>query len=198
MRLPRSWTTVTPLSKTVAMIIFIFLPVIGFFAGIRYQEKIDQPLLTSQQRTQITEKIVYQQITNTNNWKTYTNAKIGMTFKYPPSWTLATKHTFSNRDVDDPKEINTAVISGKEGELVLVWGPMGYGGGCDTWKEISIDGKPQQICSSLYENNSEIWSPITNGSRNYEKANEMRAVVKPPLANNRTIIHTVISTIHYF
>jgi len=40
MKLPESWTTVTPLSKSITMILFIFLPFIGFFAGMRYQQKI--------------------------------------------------------------------------------------------------------------------------------------------------------------
>lgn len=198
MKLPPSFTTVTPLSKTITMIVFVILPVLGFFYGVRYQQKLDAPLITPSTPAQTIEKIVYQPLTSTNNWKTYTNAKIGMTFKYPPSWSLITKHTFSNREVDNPKEINTAVLSGKEGELVLIWGPMGYGGGCDSWKEITIDGKDQQICSSPFENNTEMWSPITNGSRDYEKANGMRAIVKPPLESNRPIILTIFSTIHYF
>lgn len=42
MPLPKTWTTVTPLSKTIAMILFIFLPFIGFSAGMRYQQKIDE------------------------------------------------------------------------------------------------------------------------------------------------------------
>ena len=42
MSLPKSWTTVTPLSKTIAMVIFIFLPLLAFFAGVRYQQRLDQ------------------------------------------------------------------------------------------------------------------------------------------------------------
>lgn len=48
MTLPKSLTTVTPLSKTLAMLLFITLPFLGFFAGINYQQKIDQPKILQQ------------------------------------------------------------------------------------------------------------------------------------------------------
>lgn len=38
MKLPSELTTVTPLSKALALILFILLPVISFFSGMRYQE----------------------------------------------------------------------------------------------------------------------------------------------------------------
>ncbi len=37
-KLPRSLTTVTRLSKTVALIMFIALPIVAFYLGIRYQQ----------------------------------------------------------------------------------------------------------------------------------------------------------------
>ena len=36
--LPKSWTTVTPLSKFLAMALFITMPFIGFYLGIQYQK----------------------------------------------------------------------------------------------------------------------------------------------------------------
>lgn len=44
MKLPPELITVTPLSKTVAIIVFFTLPVIGFFAGVRYQQAIQIPV----------------------------------------------------------------------------------------------------------------------------------------------------------
>lgn len=82
--------------------------------------------------------------TNTTvNWKTYTrnvpadktpyynDPKFTITIQYPSDWAVKESHTLSNRVVDNPKEINTAVFSGKGGEIVMEWGPMGFGGGCD-------------------------------------------------------------------
>jgi hypothetical protein len=37
-QLPESLTTITPLSKTLALVLFILLPFIGFFLGVRYQQ----------------------------------------------------------------------------------------------------------------------------------------------------------------
>ena len=40
-RLPKSLTTVTPLSKTIAFILFILMPFIGFYLGMHYQKTLD-------------------------------------------------------------------------------------------------------------------------------------------------------------
>lgn len=40
MELRDSFTKVTPFSKTIALILFISLPFIGFFLGIKYQKSI--------------------------------------------------------------------------------------------------------------------------------------------------------------
>lgn len=36
------WSTVTPFSKLIAMILFISLPFLGFVMGMRYQSLVDQ------------------------------------------------------------------------------------------------------------------------------------------------------------
>lgn len=47
MKLPKELTTVTTLSKTMALIIVVTTPIIGFLLGVKYQKKVDQ--LYSQQ-----------------------------------------------------------------------------------------------------------------------------------------------------
>jgi len=44
-KLPKSWTTVTRLSKTIALALFILLPILAFFLGTYYQQEIDRPLI---------------------------------------------------------------------------------------------------------------------------------------------------------
>ena len=39
------FTTVTTLSKIIALILFVMLPVIAFYMGVAYQERIDRPML---------------------------------------------------------------------------------------------------------------------------------------------------------
>lgn len=40
-----SWNTVTPLSKTIALVLFILLPFLGFYLGMEYQKAIDRPYI---------------------------------------------------------------------------------------------------------------------------------------------------------
>lgn len=40
MKLPKSWTTVTLLSKILAIILFVLLPFIGFYFGVKYSSQI--------------------------------------------------------------------------------------------------------------------------------------------------------------
>lgn len=49
-KLPKYLTTVTPLSKTIALILFILLPFLGFYFGRIYQQAIDA---ANQQVTQV-------------------------------------------------------------------------------------------------------------------------------------------------
>lgn len=39
-KLSKTWTTVTPLSKFLAMALFIALPFVGFYLGVQYQKNI--------------------------------------------------------------------------------------------------------------------------------------------------------------
>lgn len=41
MKLSKKYTTVTPLSKTIALILFISLPFIGFYLGMQYQKGLE-------------------------------------------------------------------------------------------------------------------------------------------------------------
>lgn len=48
-KLPAWATTVTPLSKTLALSMLVILPILGFYYGMYYQRQLD--LQTSQQKT---------------------------------------------------------------------------------------------------------------------------------------------------
>jgi len=39
------WNTVTPLSKTLALFLFVTMPFIGFFLGMQLQKELDQPFM---------------------------------------------------------------------------------------------------------------------------------------------------------
>lgn len=51
MKFPKELTTITPTSKILAAILFISLPFIGFFLGIRYQQTISPPSIITNYST---------------------------------------------------------------------------------------------------------------------------------------------------
>lgn len=86
MTLPKFWTTVTPLSKTIALILFAFLPAIAFFLGVRYQQKLDHPnlmLSVTPASLKIIPTATIQEDETTNNWRTYKDEIYGFSVKYP-------------------------------------------------------------------------------------------------------------------
>jgi hypothetical protein len=79
-KLPEFLTTVTPLSKFIAMTLFIILPFVGFYFGYKYGQ-LTLPLL-------LPIPTIFPKPTispNISTWKTYTNPKYGYSIKYPPN-----------------------------------------------------------------------------------------------------------------
>jgi len=102
MKLPKELTKVTSFSKTVAIILFILLPIVGFLLGIRYQEMMDLS-----KRQMMEQNIAVKRIPTptpiaiptidpsiTVNWKMYKSSNY--TIKYPSNFTL---------DIKDPKKV---------------------------------------------------------------------------------------------
>jgi hypothetical protein len=108
-----------------------------------------------QQDTELTH-LLRQATNETISWKTYTNPVGKFSIQYPVNWKLVESHERSNKVVDDPKEINTATLSGQNGEIVLEWGPMGFGGGCDETDHTTLQLKQVNlpICKAI--NNGKI------------------------------------------
>ncbi len=102
--------------------------------------------------------------TNLTNvvWNNYTQGIGKFSIQYPSTWTLEEKHEQSNREIDDPTEINTAILKGKEGEIVLQWGPMGFGGGCDHWEKIQLRDGTSDVCRVVDHSASKrYWNGIS-------------------------------------
>lgn len=56
MQLPKELTTVTPLSKTIALIMFTLLPILAFLIGVEYEKKqSEQPVYSNPQQKACTE-----------------------------------------------------------------------------------------------------------------------------------------------
>jgi len=80
LKLPSSLTTVTLFSKLIAGVLFFTFIILGFFAGMKYQEKID--LIKYQQANLIKTK-PSPTPDPTANWKTENDLTFGYSFRYP-------------------------------------------------------------------------------------------------------------------
>lgn len=84
MKLSKKWTTVTPLSKTLALLLYFLLPVAGFYFGIQYQKylTLTEPVVLEQRKSFGAVPINV----DTTNWLGYKNSKWGFELKLPQSW----------------------------------------------------------------------------------------------------------------
>lgn len=113
MKLPKELTTVTKLSKYLTKVVFIALPIVGFFLGMRYQEMLD---LAKRQEmnadfsiprapTPTPLAIPTVDPSVTANWKTYKNTKHKFSIKYPERWHLLPDSTYLGTTFLSPTEI---------------------------------------------------------------------------------------------
>jgi hypothetical protein len=100
---PNPFTTVTTLSKTLALLIFIALPFIGFWLGTKYQEQKDTITFTHEFERHSETKTISKTVPETtstpayleakeipSDWKTYENKKYSYSLKYPAYVDLGT------------------------------------------------------------------------------------------------------------
>jgi len=104
MTLPKWATTVTPLSKILALIIFITFPILGFIFGMKYQLFID--LNKIQTNSIIPTIAIKSTITpiipiDILNLKTYTNKKWGFSISYPNELVLTPIEVDINANYQD-------------------------------------------------------------------------------------------------
>src|SRR5205823_342291 len=94
-KIGKTFTTVTPLSKALAMILFILFPFAGFYLGMKFQQKMSPQGIyyVSKQTTNSPNPsripIVDQnQRVDMSSWKSFVNSTYGYTFQYPSDWQL--------------------------------------------------------------------------------------------------------------
>jgi len=75
------FTTVTPLSKALAMIVFVILPFAAFFLGMSYGQQSLPPVTTEVITTNDNVSKV-----DTSSWQAYRNEELGFAFSYPSEW----------------------------------------------------------------------------------------------------------------
>lgn len=92
-KLPKYFTKVTPLSKTLALILFISLPIVAFFIGIQYEKIIQQSHVS------VTSIIGQPSPTNIQirnaaftYWKIFSDQQNIFSFFYPPEYEIVANY----------------------------------------------------------------------------------------------------------
>ena len=91
MKLHPSLTTVTPISKFLAMLLFVLLPFFGFYLGMQYGRiTIERTsyINTNKTTNNISPSPAITALKNadTSSWKTFTSPSLNISFKYPPNY----------------------------------------------------------------------------------------------------------------
>lgn len=108
MKLSKKLTTVTPLSKFLAMAFFIILPFVGFYLGIKYQELNYAANTGSQYQNQITQKQAEEIVKNLPEVKNFVkqigNYKLFInTWEENTSWIIQIGDVIKYPGVTDPE-----------------------------------------------------------------------------------------------
>lgn len=134
---PNPLTTVTPLSKTLALILFVVLPFLGFYLGMRYQLALSVPVPTSLVNTNQVNRTnnSFANLTQpqasptpstnneTENRKVYVSPKLNFSFRYPMDWQVQ-----ETKDVDGSQAIN---ILNEKNDIRLRFTEFLGGMGCE-------------------------------------------------------------------
>src|SRR5438067_1583066 len=85
-----------------------------------------------------------------------------------------------------------------EYKIVIQWGPMGFGGGCELpqHKMFKLQNKTIDICNTIDNKGNEHWGGIGNGVTDDSIA-EARATAYPPTNINEKVVEAVLSTLTF-
>ena len=159
MKIPKELTTVTRLSKTLALILFIALPFGGFYFGRTYQKHLDQ---TFERPHQMEQRMMHQPSPsadlNTANWKEFKDPNKKFSVNFPQNWLISFSQSERYKDKSDIK------LEGPEGWVDIFWADA-YGGACEDpgFEKMMIQSGEERVChashiqSSGRDNNAEFW-----------------------------------------
>jgi hypothetical protein len=139
---------------------------------------------------------------DTTNWAIFKDSATSLSLKHPVSWQI----------IEGSKSANTATyayeylkLSGKEGSITFIKANQ-LGGGCNNWRDISINGATANTCYSKPSGNTgdESWGQIymrpftyinesTSNPKNF--AFMINATAHQSLAQNRDVILQILDTI---
>jgi hypothetical protein len=156
MSLPKALTTVTVLSKTLALILFITLPFIGFYIGRQYQKAVDQYIYTKP-HDQIYLPSIEEPLPK-KSWKEFKDPSGKYNFNFPDNWLISFDQSPYYKDKMD------VTVQGPEGKVEILWADS-YGGACDNpgYEKITIKSGEETVCHAAniqgegIPDNTEFW-----------------------------------------
>lgn len=162
MNLPKELTTVTKLSKAIALVLFVVLPFIGFYVGRIYQKSVDQYLLTSPAPAINTDPTIQQKQLNppvqTQSWKEFKDPSGKYQFNFPDNWLISFENSRYYKDKMD------VTVQGPEGKVDILWADS-YGGACEDpgYEKFQFKSGEETICHAAHITgekippNTEFW-----------------------------------------
>lgn len=160
-KLPKELTTVTRLSKALALILFVALPFTGFYYGRLYQQSLDaqfKPPLMKMGQLMDQPKAPTGDSLNVDLWKEFKDPSGEFAFNFPQNWLISFEQSATYKDRMDIK------LMGPEGEIDVIWADS-YGGACDNpgYEKMTIKSGEETVCHAAHvnvegkPNNTEFW-----------------------------------------
>lgn len=156
MKLSKTWTTVTPLSKTIALILFIALPFIGFYLGYNFKQLTipstytKESFITSSSSTHTVSPTSTPSPNGVAKWSSR---------RYPNNRSFF----INNQDIEIPSSQNidylgTILVSPNNDKVCLEWGSSGYRGYVigvikTQTLEILLEGSEYSYCQRWLDDN---------------------------------------------
>ena len=159
MTLKEKFTTVTPFSKTLAMTLFVILPLVAFLLGVEYGKLVS---FVSNSNVSQTEKAPAAMNQKT---LTYSNKEIGLAFDYPENWGRVSGFWGNRTGYYYAKYESklTYIISFTQSKTRIKITPNGWrwtGGDRDVLGfPITVEGF-NQIKESLSDNGADAWAYV--------------------------------------
>jgi hypothetical protein len=136
-------TRTTPLSRYLALVIFVVLPFVGFWLGVEHSEQFREfetsmtvsevPTLSSLEKGNLADNATTTSLYSASSdsvWTLYINEKAGYAIEYPPDWSIAEKGDvvelrYSEKDSSDnfgeDAFMQVLVHHDRNGESIIDW-----------------------------------------------------------------------------
>ena len=124
-----------------------------------------------------------------SSWKTYTNADVGFSIRYPANWQEASLPD------DNAGQMHHIALKGTEGEVELTWG-IGLGGACPNgYQPLAVAKGTLPACHSQRADGTDLWSLESQNIGDTGFGGDMST--NDTTESSREVVLNVISTLSF-